>query len=380
MKPKVLMIDVGGWGGITHYTYNLMAALARNGKCDCTLLTDRQYELEPLPRNFEIIKKSLNNQPYGRAVKSVFEAIRQVKPQIIHVQTMITARRDWLLFRLGGLLGKRIVLTCHNVLPHEDAEKQAFFMRQALANIYAASRAIIAHSEFSRARLIELFGVPAAKITVIPHGNYLFFRRTEMSQAEARQALGLPADARIVLQFGAIRLYKGIDVLLEAFAGVREAGKDVRLLLAGKPMHLDPAGIFEAIRRLGLEDAVIVKAGYVDFDDIAKYFFASDAAVFPYKEIDMSGSLQLAFAFERPVVAARSGGLPEVIEDGKNGLLFSANDVTELAGCLSRLLGDDALRQNLGQAGLRLARERFSWEPIAAGTVSVYERVIAQGK
>ncbi|HQQ06927.1 MAG TPA: glycosyltransferase family 4 protein [Candidatus Omnitrophota bacterium] len=372
MKIKILMIDTGGWGGITHYTYNLMQALAADSQIDCCLLTDEAYELDSLPRQFKIMKRPLNSREYMPALMMAIFAVLEYKPHIIHVQTMKTARKDWFAFALARMFGLKVVLTAHNVLPHEDSEKRALFMRTAFRIIYACSHRIIVHSKFSQDTLSALFKIRRDKIRVIPHGNYLFFRTREMPKKEARQSLGLPQDKRIVLQFGALREYKGLDILLDAFAQARKAGVPALLLIVGKPINLDLDSVGQRIKALGLEKDVVLKAEYVPFEAMQTYFFSADVVVFPYKEIDMSGSLQLAYAFAKPVICARSGGLPEVVRDRENGILVRPNDSADLAQAMERILADDDIIAKMGDASYRIARDDLSWDRIAAATVRVY--------
>jgi D-inositol-3-phosphate glycosyltransferase len=375
MKIKVLMLDIRGYGGIAHYTYNLMQALVESGEFDCTLLTDQEYELEVLPRSFTVIKQPLKNGAYLAAISRIIKTVFSVKPKIIHIQAVITVRRDWIWFILSRLFGLRIVFTAHNVLPHEEREQKAFFMKSALKIIYACSDKIIVHSQYSRNRLLEFFKIDPGKIAVIPHGNYLFLRTREVSKQQACRELDIAADKKVILHFGSLRHYKGIDILLEAFRKIRDLRSDVLLLLAGKPMHV-PSGYFEElIRKTGMSNDVILKAEYIPLDKIQVYFYASDIVVLAYKEIDTSGSLQLAYAFAKPVVATRTGSMAEVFEDGKNGLLVSAEDPLALADAVNKVLFDDALLEQMGNHSFRLAKDRFDWDAIAARTISLYSEL-----
>lgn len=366
------MIDPGGWGGITHYTYNLMQALVRAGQFDYALLTDQEYELETFPRSFAVIKQILKNRAYIPTISRVIKAVFLTKPTILHVQTMVTVRRDWIWFVIARMFGYKIVFTAHNVLPHEIHEQKAFFMKSALKIIYACSNRIIVHSEYSRNRLLDLFKVNPEKIAVIAHGNYLFLRTKEMSKQQAKKQLGISADKKLILHFGALRKYKGIDILLEAFRKIRDLHSDVLLLLVGKPMYVPAVYFEELIKESGLSNNVILKAEYVPLEEIQVYFYASDIVVFPYKQIDTSGSLQLAYAFSKPVVATATGSMAEVIEDGKNGSLVAPLDPVALAAAINKILFDEALLEQMGSRSYTLARDKFSWDSIAAKTIDLY--------
>jgi glycosyltransferase involved in cell wall biosynthesis len=373
---KILMIDAGGWGGITHYTYNLIRALSQDASLECVLLTDTAYELDFLPRNFRMIKAGFNGRAYPVQVAGLVKTVLAVRPAVIHVQTLFTARKDWLLFLLCRWLGIKIILTAHNVMPHEEFERKAFFMRRAMRIMYASCRAIIAHSAFSREQLMRSFGVPAGRIRIIPHGNYLFARTAEIPGEEARRQLGIPQGKTVFLHFGALRRYKGIDVLLEAFKQLRLANESVFLVLAGKPMHLDEEYFRRLIAGLGLQEDVLFKPGYVHFKDIAAFFFASDAAVFPYIRTDTSGALQLAYAFGKPVIATQVGGIPEDVENNRNGILVAPGDPLTLKLGMEVLVSHPQSLVAMGRRSFALAQERFSWTRIAVSTAALYRESI----
>lgn len=368
---KILMIEIGGWGGICHYTYNLCQALSAVPGVEPVLLTDADYELDGLPRSFRIIKAPLRGRPYFPAVAAVRAAIKAENPGVIHVQTLISARKDWLFFLLGNISGRTIVFTAHNVLPHEEFEQRAFLMKESFGCIYRNCTAVIVHSGYSQQRLCAMSGIAPDKVRVIPHGNYLFARRCA-DRAESRRVLGIAQDRMVALCFGAIRKYKGIDTLIGAFAQVRRALPEALLLVAGMPMHVD----IERYRRQAAEqgEGVVICPGYFSFEEIGRFFSASDAVVFPYRHIDMSGSLQLAYAYAKPVVAFNTGGIGEVIRDGVNGLLVPEGDTAALARAVARALRPEEAAA-MGAASLAMAENEFSWEAIAAKTRHVYEEV-----
>lgn len=376
MAKRILVIDVGGWGGITHYTYNLMSALARTKEFEFALLTDESYELDALPREFAVIKKRLKDVSHNQAVRNILEAVMGFKPDIMHVETMLTARQDWLLFVVARLTGKRVVLTAHNVMPHEQAEREAPLMKESFSLIYSAAKRIIIHSEFSKESLISQFVVDPEKVSVIPHGNFLFMRKKEISRDEARKLLKIPSDSKVAMHFGAIRPYKGLDTLISAFRCVRRFSDNALLLIAGKPMHVD-FGIYKRqIEEAGLAGSVLIRDEYIPMEEIPPYFFAADVAVFPYKDIDTSGSLQLAYAFSKPVIATRTGGLPEAVSEGVNGMLVAPDDDIAMSSAISKLLDDKELRDRMGQASYELARDKFSWDTIAKSTIEVYRETL----
>ncbi len=372
---KVAIIETGGWGGISHYAYNLSEALVQHKDSEVFLITDAKYELESLKRSFRLVMIPISGQPYHKAICNIITVLFKIKPQVIHVQSLISARKDWFIFLIARLLGTKIIFTAHNILPHAEFEKKAFFMKSAYRIIYSSANQIFVHSQFSKRDLSAIFKVREEKIAFTYHGNYLFARIRKVSKSEARKSLGLPEDKRILLCFGAIRKYKGIDELLGTFQKIAQAHKNVFLLIVGKPINIDSGYYKGLIESLGLSRNVMLKSEYIPLEDIQLYFCASDVAVFPYKEIDASGSLQLAYAFAKPVVVARVGGFGEVVDNGVNGLLYDPQDSGGLSEAIENILFDDGKIAEMGRKSLKLAENKFSWEKISQAIMDSYKNL-----
>jgi glycosyltransferase involved in cell wall biosynthesis len=253
-------------------------------------------------------------------------------------------------------------------------------LRPAYRLIYALPDRIIAHSQAARSELMGHFGVSSHRIAVIPHGDYSFADTGErISPSEAKQWLGVPAQGRLILAFGAMREYKGIPDLIDAFARVSRTFPDSRLAIAGRPQGVDPEAYRDQARRLGISSQVVIRPEYVPFEHIGHYFQAADVAVFPYRRISQSGALQLAYAFAKPVVVTRVGAFPETVQEGENGLVVAPADPPALADALVRLLGMSS--EELSRMGLqsqKLAESRYSWEDIAHTTAALYARLLSR--
>lgn len=374
---RILILETGGWGGICHYSYNLCQALSQQG-AKVILLTAQPYELAGQPHAFAVETPFDASMPYPTQIRSLIAACRKHQPKILHVQSMFSARRDWLCFALARLWHLPVVLTAHNVLPHDESEKTAPGMHFAYAQIYRFARRIIAHSQDSRRTLQTLFSPDPSKIAVIPHGNYVFAGQP-IDQPDARKRLALPPEGRILLAFGTIRPYKGTDDLIDAFARVASQISDAHLVIAGKPIGLDPDVYRHRIDALGLTHRITFCPAYVPIEDIALYFSAADIAIYPYHTIYQSGALQLAYAFARPVVATDVGAFPETIDPGKNGLIIPAHNPEKLADALIDLLGrpPDVLAA-MGAHSRHLADTRYAWPSIAEQTLAVYRSLVRE--
>ena len=153
----------------------------------------------------------------------------------------------------------------------------------------------------------------------------------------------------VVLFFGVWSKYKGIEVLLDAFAQVRARLPESRLVLAGDAgADIDVATVLERAGQIGNVDA---RPGYVPIDDVAPLFDSARVVATPYIRATQSGVAHLAFTFGRPVVATAVGDLPEVIQDDVTGLLVEPDDAEGLADAIVKLLRDPALAARLGAAG-----------------------------
>lgn len=379
MSIRVLMIEPGGWGGICHYSYNLCQALAQGG-AHVHMLTAEPYELIDQPHHFEVSTHFDANSSYGQKIRAVIDFYRTYRPHIIHVQSTFSARKDWLAFAVAKIFKIPIVYTAHNVLPHDASESEARGMKWAYGKLYAYASHIIVHSEDSRATITALFSPPEQKMSVIPHGNYVFAESDEVRSKDiSRRYLKLGVENRYILAFGTIRPYKGTEDLLDAFAEIASKFTDTHLLIAGKPIGQDPNDLIAHIERLNLENRVIFRPDYIALEDIAHYFEACDIAAYPYHAIYQSGALQLAYAFARPVVATQVGAFPETVDAGKNGLLVPPRDPKQLAAALSHLLSAPSTQlDEMGKHSRHLADTRYAWPSVAKSTLAIYEKLLTK--
>ncbi len=222
----------------------------------------------------------------------------------------------------------------------------------------------------TRADLALMPGIPAV---VIPHGEYGGLARTggEVDRDAARARLGVPADAVATLMFGQLRSDKGLPDLVAAVARVPR----LHLLIGGQ----DIGGLAEVRERLAaLGERVTVREGFLDMDQAAELFAATDTVALPYRQASQSGVLLLAYGFSRPVVIYPSGGMVEAVVDGETGWVCAAADVTALARALEESVAAgtaECLRR--GENGRHLAEERFAWPVIARSTIELYEELLA---
>jgi glycosyltransferase involved in cell wall biosynthesis len=376
-EASIVMLESGGWGGIAHYSYNLCQALEEAG-CGVTLQTGAPYELDTMPRGFEL-KTFEPKSTYSDRWKTLRATLGTAGADLLHLQSTISARRDWLRLARLRRTGVRLVTTAHNVLPHDREERDAFGMRWAFGRIYKTSAGIIVHGEETKRQIMEMFDIPEHRLAVIPHGDY-GFAAGSLDRSESRRRLGFAQTDLLILAFGAMREYKGIPDLIDAFAAIAADIPAARLLVVGKPIRADPDDFRRRIADLDLGDRVTLRPEYVPFADIGNYFAACDVAAFPYRDIYQSGAIQLAYAAGRPVVATRVGELTTTVRDGWNGLLAPPADPVALANALRDMLSrSHEERDRMGRRSLQLAAEQHSWSDAAAATLELYRRVAGPG-
>ncbi len=217
---------------------------------------------------------------------------------------------------------------------------------------YGMAHRLIAVSAAVRDHLLTQ-GIPAERIRVV-HNGISLTRYTSVPAAEAKRALGLPADAPVAGVVGRLSPEKGQAVALEAWTRVAAARPGARLLLVGAGADDDALRVRAA--ELGLE-ALVHFAGFQD--DPAPYLSACDVVLVPSLKEGLGFAALEAMALERPVVASNTGGLPEAVADGETGLLVPPGDASALADAVLALIADPTRRAALGRAGRARVEAHF---------------------
>jgi glycosyltransferase involved in cell wall biosynthesis len=280
------------------------------------------------------------------------------------------------------LLGKRVLLTAHNVNAGKRDGKDTAVNRLSLKIQYGLSDHIFVHTEKMKCELMAEFGTPAAKVTVIPFGINNTVPNTEkLSTAEAKRTLGLNGHDKALLFFGNIAPYKGLQYLVAAFEEVAKRDEDYRLIVAGVVKDCDDywREVQEAIKRNGAHARVIERIEYIPDEAVELYFKAADVLILPYTHIFQSGVLFLGYSFGLPVIAADVGSLREEIVEGRTGFVCRPRDALSLAGAIERYFASELYHQ-LGERRLQIrdyANERYSWTKIGQITKQVYAGLLA---
>lgn len=231
---------------------------------------------------------------------------------------------------------------------------------------------LVVHLEASKRQLVER-GVAPDKIVVIPHGVL----NLDEFDAEADAEPSAPsrpdaAGVRRILLFGAIKHYKGPDVLLRAFALVPEAVRaTARVSIVGEPF-VSLGELKRLARDLGIADQIDWDPRFVPDEELSRILRGHDIFAFPYRRIDASGVLMMSLPFERPIVATRVGCFGELLEDGDTARLVPPEDPAAFAEALTAVLSDPKAAAEMAFRARRLALDTLSWDRIAARTEAAY--------
>jgi glycosyltransferase involved in cell wall biosynthesis len=342
------------------YDRALCAALARAG-VDVALFTSRFAHGEVPAAQGYAVHEFFYRRSRRRAAKlaqHVPDMLRYRRAaraaQLVHFQWLPVQQLDaWLLPRRMP-----VVLTAHDVLPHQPLPGQ----RAGQRRLYERVDAVIVHSARGRERLIAEAHVDPRKIAVIPHG---VLEPDPGTQATLPPELDAADGRPVVLCFGLIRPYKGIDVLLEAWRGIEEA----QLWIVGMP-RMDIAPL-----RAAAPGNVRFVTRFVSEGELVACFTRADLAVLPYRRADQSGVLNTALAFGTPLLVSDVGGFEDVAELGAAELV-APGDAAALHDALRALLADEPARASLAAAARAAATGPLAWGSIAAQTLELYERLI----
>jgi len=373
MSAAPLRIDVVDPSAYTPpYDHALCAALARCG-AQVRLQTSRfPYGPVPLPEGYERDERFYRRGGGGPGSRRRLAAkIAQHVPDmlryghaaaaadVVHFQWLTVQPLDVHLLPRG----RPLVLTAHDVLPREPRPGQLGAQRRLLRRVDA----VVVHSEHGRERLAGELGIDPAKLHVIEHGVFEHLTRVPAARPLPRALAAV--EKPVVLFFGLLRTYKGLDVLLEAW---REAAADAELWIVGMP-RVDVGAL-----RASSPPSVRWISRFVADDEVGAYFERADLVVLPYREIDQSGVLFTALAFSAPLLLSAVGGFPEIAAQGAAALV-APDDVAALASELRRLLADPGERAALAAGARRAATGRYSWDAIARRHLELYGGLTGAG-
>ena len=360
-------------GGLATFNQRLAKQFTSEGH-DCSIVSfslqypgflfpgTTQYSSDPAPADVRI--HTLINSVNPLNWLSVGRQIKKWKPDLIVV-------RFWLPFMgpaLGTILRQvrknkhtRIVCIADNVIPHEKRLGDRPFTKYFLG----ACHAFITMSEKVMADLKTFTGKPALQVQHPLYDNF----GAMISKDAARKNLSLDPQQKIVLFFGFIRQYKGLDLLFRAMADERIRKAGIRLLVAGE-FYEDAKPYEELLDSLGTRDLVIMRTSFIPDSEVKNYLCAADCVIQPYRNATQSGVTPLAYHFEKPMIVTNVGGLPALVPHLEVGIVCEP----EPSAITEAILQFYQLGENYFIPHLRKEKEKYSWDKLTEAIREVVHR------
>lgn len=350
-------------GGIAAFTDRLATEFAKEG-VDIEVVTFKlqypsflfpgktQYSDAKAPESFPIERKVNSINPLNW--RKVGKEIRAKNPDIV----IFTY---WMSFfapcfsKIAKVVKRNGHTKCigliHNMIPHEKSLLDKMFppyFVKAMDGFVALSKSVLED--------VKSLDKQDKPIVFVPHPLYDHFGDIEDKKSAVKQ-LGFDENYRYFLFFGLVRAYKGLDLLIDAFADQRLRKYPVKLIVAGE-FYDDPKPYLKQVEKLGLQDFVIVENQYINDVDVKYYFNSAEMVVQPYKSATQSGVTQIAYHFEKPMLVTNVGGLGEMIPDGKVGYVVEPN-AASIADALVDFCEND--RYDKFMEGVREEKKKYQW-------------------
>jgi glycosyltransferase involved in cell wall biosynthesis len=361
-------------GGISHFTTVLVEHLRQSHSVDFVSFK-RQYprwlfpgNADPDPSNqvlhcnCEYILDPLNPLTWLKT----YRRVKRNKPDVLLLQwwtpfwTPTTAALATLVRRRTST---RILFLCHHITPPDGGPFDLSLARTVLSQ--GDEFIVLSENDYADLRR----ALPDASIHLAKHPTYEIFSLGRADPKQARADLGYDDQTNLLLFFGFVRRYKGLNLLMHALAQVPEALK-VKLLVVGE--FWEPEADYQALAAdLGIADRVQMINRYVPNEDMGLFFSSADVVVLPYLEATQSGIAQIAFGFDLPVITTSVGGLPETVRDGEFGLVVPPRDKNALAQAITRYFEQDMAAGF--QDMIRAERDVFSWDRMVHLIEDVFE-------
>lgn len=310
-----------------------------------------QYSTEPSPQDLRIVRSLNSVNPFSW--QKTGRAIRALQPDILIIKFWLPFMAPCLgrvarIVKRGGRT--RVVSILDNIIPHEHRPGDRLLSRYF-------SRSVDGFVAMSESVLEDLNRFDTVKPRVFcRHPLYDNFG-PKASRDEALEFLGLDPGQRYMLFFGLIRDYKGLDLLLKAYADSRFRKMNVRLIVAGE-FYSGSEKYLEMEKQLGLEGMVVWKSDFVPDSEVRYCFGAADIVVQPYKSATQSGVTQIAYHFEKPMLVTDVGGLAEIVPDGRVGYVVRP-DEHAIADALVDFFSNN--RQNEFIEGILAEKKKYAW-------------------
>jgi glycosyltransferase involved in cell wall biosynthesis len=383
------MMDL--WAIVPYYTAYLSKALLKQGAdltvgsityyLDTECFRSREIQLSPgilnivgrfplskIPRRILKLVESMLNL-FALTIRFLIS-----QPDIIHVQFLPMLRWrvpvDLWFVRFFQRRGTKIVLTVHDLLPHDTGDRY----RSIFLDLYSHVDAIICHSDHVAAKLEAEFRVPSSKLAIIPHGPFFYDLDPPIS-AQILQSFQIAPNQLVFLFQGIILPYKGVDLLLKAWQLVEKETSAACLIIAGtgSPDLLDR--LRQQALELGLQH-VHLHFHFISTEELVALYRAADVVVYPYRAVTTSGALATGLALNKTMIASNLSVFQELLTNERSALLIDPHDTNQFAAALLRLSVQPELREAFSERIKEMQYGDQTWQSIAVRTILIYKAVL----
>ena len=362
-------MQIVSFGGFVDYQIQLANALCK-----------KETVMLVIPTNFlpsehqKTIDNKVDFQLLGRGkswyhptslliFRDFIKKVNEFKPDVIHIQA-------------GGIVDlvllpffKKypLVSTFHDVKLHAGENNRWLnFIRYWIRKY---SNQIIVHGEKLKEQMIKEYNIPNKKVHAIPIGEH------EVAPFKKYERKDLKEDGNLILFFGRIYKYKGLEYLIKAEPLITKEVQDAKIIIAGTGED------FKKYEKMMVnKDNFIVRNYRIPYKEGAKLFQRCSLVALPYIDASQSGVIPTAYGFKKPVVVTDVGSIPEIVDDGITGFIVPSRDPEALANAIVKLLKDEKLRKQMGENAYKKLKTDLSWDKIAEKTIEVYTKAIEDAK
>lgn len=353
--------------GFNDYTIQLANALSKKGMIIQLIMPDDLIQ-EYIGSIDNTVNTYIYNQPRFYNITNffliyrLFKQIKLFKPDIIHIQE----GHIWFSSLLPILFIKKYILitTIHDPKLHVGERYIRDYFIQYLGRLF--SNRIIVHGEKLKEIMIKEYNIPNEKVYTISIGecNVAPFKKYEIIDSKQYKNL--------ILFFGRIRKYKGLEYLIKAEPLITESIPNVKIIIAGK-------GDFKKYEEMMInKEHFIIYNRHISYREGAELFQKSSIVVLPYIDASQSGVVVTAYGFKKPVIVTSVGSIPEIVDNNVTGIIVPPKDAVALATAIIKLLRDDALRIRMGNNAYNKLKKDLSWDSISEKTIIVYKAAIGE--
>jgi glycosyltransferase involved in cell wall biosynthesis len=372
--PRVLVVDT--FSGLNDYGVAMALALARVVPLTFLTVSDTRIPrdipcrlLDDIPQWGGTASRLAKATAFACYLMVLVRELWRHRRGAVHVQLFRMEGVDVWVYVLMRPILRKLVFSAHNVFPHE----RRWWHEPVYRLWYSLVDEIHVLGNYSAQRLRDM-GVAAHKIHFVPHGDYALFkaRHPAADPMEVRQQLAIAPDEVIVLFYGLIREYKGLQRLVDAFC-LLPPDSNAYLVVAGggDESQLDLAR--EKLLSAGRLNRATLKFGYLPDPELANLINASDLVAFPYLHIYQSGALMLAMTYAKPVIASDIDGFQDYLSGQKNGLLVDTANTELFASELDNLVRHPRLRAQMAAIASSRCVAEFGWDRIAEQFKVIYD-------